>query len=66
MAANEMKCERCGEELTAPAWSGNVEPCEIHNIWQCTKCGYIFKSVDPRTPLPLELAKQFLPNLVME
>jgi hypothetical protein len=30
-----------------------------------TGCGYMFESVDPKIPLPIELAEEFLPNLVI-
>jgi rubrerythrin len=59
---------RCGEELTASAWSEHVNVQEVRNFWCCPNCGYMFESVDPfdDAPLPIELAEKFLSNLVIE
>jgi transcription elongation factor Elf1 len=62
----EVKCARCGEELVAPAWSESVNSQELRNLWHCTNCSYVFETLDPKTPLPVELATQFLPSLVIE
>ncbi len=62
-----VKCARCGEELAAPAWSEHANAQEARNLWHCANCGYMFESLDPLdAPLSIELAEEFLPNLVME
>jgi uncharacterized Zn finger protein len=61
----EVKCDRCGEELIAPVWSDANRP-HLRSLWHCTNCGYVFETLDPKTPLPIELAKEFLPTLVIE
>jgi DNA-directed RNA polymerase subunit RPC12/RpoP len=62
----KVKCARCGEELIAPEWSEPANMQELRHLWHCTECGYVFETLDPKVPLPMELAKQFLPSLVLE
>jgi len=61
-----VRCAQCGEELTAPAWSGHGNAQEARNLWHCPNCGYMFESLEPINALPIELAETFLPSLVME
>jgi len=64
-----VKCIQRGEELIASAWSGNANAEEVRNLWHCSTCGYMFETLDPidkETKLPIELAKEFLPSLVLE
>jgi hypothetical protein len=61
-----LKCDRCVEALVAPAWSEKSNVQELRNLWRCTNCHYVFETLDPKAPLPIELAKRFLPSLVVE
>lgn len=61
-------CPRCKEGLIAPTWSGPVSAMETRHLWRCSKCGYMFESldlVDAEQTLPAELAEEFLPNLLV-
>ena len=62
----QVKCSRCGEQLIAPEWSEHANAQELRRLWHCTECGYVFETLDPKAPLPMELAKQFLSTLVLE
>ena len=65
----EVNCILCGEELIAPAWSGQANTEEVRNLWHCAKCGYMFETLDPfdeETALPIDLAEEMLPSLVVE
>ena len=66
--SHRVECARCGEELTAAAWSGPTGAQELRNLWHCPNCGYMFESLDPigDALLPIELAEKFLPRLVIE
>jgi hypothetical protein len=55
----EVKCGLCAEELIAPAWSVHTKAA-VRNFWHCTNCGYVFESLGQKTPLPIELAEEFL------
>jgi transcription elongation factor Elf1 len=41
-----VECTQCGEQLTAPAWSGHVSVNEFRNFWHCSKCGFMFETLD--------------------
>jgi transcription elongation factor Elf1 len=41
-----VQCTQCGEELTVPAWSGHVSVNEFRNFWHCSKCGFMFETLD--------------------
>ena len=58
----EAKCALCAEELIAPAWSLHTKAQAVRNFWHCTNCGYVYviESLDRKTPLPIELAEEFL------
>ena len=56
----QVKCGLCAEELIAPAWSVHTKAQAVRNFWNCTNCGYVFESPDQKTPLPIELAEEFL------
>ncbi len=62
------ECTQCGEGLTAPAWSGHVSIKEVRNFWHCSKCGYMFETLDlldAETPLSLAHAEEFLTGLLV-
>jgi len=56
----EVKCGLCAEELIAPAWSVRTKAQAVRIFWHCANCGYVFESLDQKTPLPIELAEEFL------
>jgi transcription elongation factor Elf1 len=52
-----VECTQCGEQLTAPAWSGHVSVNEFRNFWHCSKCGFMFETLDvldDAAPAPAE------------
>ena len=60
------QCTQCGEELVAPQKSEFVNEAEVRHAWGCPSCGYeFFRSVDPKTPMPLELVEQYLSSLLV-
>ena len=65
---SKLECAQCGEELTVPAWSGQESADEVRHFWFCSKCGYMFESldrIDAERTLPTELVDEFLPNLLV-
>ena len=56
----EVKCSLCAEELFAPAWSyTNAQA--VRNFWHCTNCGYVFESLERKTPVQIErVVREFL------
>jgi len=61
-------CALCGEELIAPARSEYVSAEEVHQLWCCSNCSYVFETLDPlntKATLPTELIEDFLPSLLV-
>jgi len=56
----DVKCPLCAEELIAPAWSDDTNSHEVRNVWHCTNCGYVFESLDRKTPGQIECLQEFL------
>ena len=65
---DSISCPRCGEEPIAPAWSGHISAAEVRDFWRCCKCGYMFETlrlIDAEQRLPMELAEEFFPSLLI-
>jgi hypothetical protein len=61
-------CEQCKTHLIAPEWSEAINVRQTVHIWSCPICGNEFETIDDGTePVPsdTELAKEFLPNLMV-
>jgi len=57
----QVKCALCAEELIAPAWSAYTNAHEVRNFWHCTNCGYVFESLERKTPVQIErVVREFL------
>ena len=39
-----MSCAYCGGSVIAPEWSACVSERQIHSLWWCTKCAYVFET----------------------
>ena len=64
---DSISCPRCGEEPIAAAWSGYISAAEVRDFW-CCKCGYMFETlrlIDAEQRLPMELAEEFFPSLLV-
>jgi len=62
------ECALCGKQMIAPARAEYVSAGEVHNLWFCSNCGYVFETFDHlpvETALPTELVEHFLPNLMV-
>jgi rubredoxin len=62
-------CPCCGTVFKQPDWSARVSDGQTVSIWRCAVCGYYSERRDKgfgHEPSVAELAKEFLPNLVME
>ena len=55
-----MKCSLCAEELIAPEWSAYTNTQAVRNFLHCTNCGYVFESLDQKTPVQIECVQEFL------
>lgn len=63
-----VECARCGEVITASAWSGHVSAKEGRNFWRCPKCGHMFETFDllgEEASLPPEHVDDFLVTLLV-
>jgi hypothetical protein len=60
----EVKCDRCGDELIAPAWAGDTNRESVRNLWRCANCGYMSETAEPKIPLSIELAVRCCCTLV--
>jgi hypothetical protein len=56
----KVTCALCAEELIAPEWSGYAKVQAVRNFWHCTNCGYVFESLDQKTPVQIERVQEFL------
>ncbi|MDI3470943.1 MAG: hypothetical protein OJF62_003006 [Pseudolabrys sp.] len=49
-------------------WSEYLSAAEMRQFWCCPVCGNMFETldeVDPKTKMPIGLAQQFLPSLLV-
>jgi len=63
------RCPNCQTTLSLLEWSESVRENETMRIWRCTACGHEFETKDDvveREPSNVELAEEFLPDLVVE
>jgi hypothetical protein len=62
------ECALCRKQMIAPARAEYVSAREVHNLWCCSDCGYVFETLDHlpvEATLPTELIEEFLPNLMV-
>jgi hypothetical protein len=38
-------CDKCGDTLSAPEWSENLDKRRVFNLWSCAKCGTSFGEI---------------------
>jgi Zn ribbon nucleic-acid-binding protein len=63
------KCPHCETVQTLPEWSESTPETGTTRFWCCIVCGHEFETTDSffePQPSKNELAKEFLPNLVVE
>jgi hypothetical protein len=61
-------CVHCGNSLILPEWSESFSEEKTIRLWRCLVCGREFETTDgviEREPSNVELAEEFLPNLVV-
>ena len=62
-------CPHCGTVLAQAEWSERVGERQIAHVWCCTRCGHQSTTTDEgvaHEPSAVELAEEFLPDLVVE
>jgi len=38
-------CAQCGERISLPAWSEQVDSRRVRHLWECVACGYAFETL---------------------
>jgi hypothetical protein len=40
-----MNCAHCNNELTVPEWTEDRNERQIHHLWRCSRCDFLFETI---------------------